>query len=115
MLVVFNFDTETAKIYIFLLSSLVILPFFLFPATMYSIKFITDRYVISKKEAVIRYALISIAILKIIIDWVTLSPLSASSVISFLLSIAVFYGVSVKWLEDNEFTDSVNLKDVVMK
>lgn len=113
--VLLQLNTENTRVYISLLTSLVFIPFFLFPATMYSVKFIMERYVIDKREAVLKSALISIAVLKIIIDWVSISSFDIANIISFLLSIAVFYGVSVQSIENNEFNDGIDLKNTVIR
>ena len=110
----FRVYSETARVYISFLSSLVFIPILLFPATMYSIKFIMGRYVVSEKENVVRFSLVSIAILKIIIEWLSFTSFSIAGTLSFLLSLVVFYGVSVKYLEINEGKDSFNLKDIKM-
>lgn len=108
-------DSENVRVYIAFMASMVFIPLLLFPATLYSIKFIMNRYVISETESIIRFALISIAALKVVIDVLSFSSFSMASIISFLLSLAVFYSVSVKTLEVNEGKDSFNIKDVVMK
>ncbi len=111
----FNLNNDTTSVYVSLLTSLVVLPLAVFPATMYSARFCDDRYLIKNKDAVIRAALIAVAVFKIIIDWLTFDFFKIAEVISFLLALTVFYGVSMKYLKNNEYNDMIQIKDLDVK
>ena len=115
IMVVLNLNTDTASIYIPLISSLVVLPLALFPATRYSARFIMGRYKIENREAVLKYALVALIVFKLFVDWIAFSFFQVADIISFLLSLTVFYNVSIKYVQNNQFSDMIQIKETTVK